>query len=97
VVGPALEAAGDVLTPAALAFVADLHDRFALRREHLLAERQRRQDMVSVGEPMDFLPETAAVRTEDWQVAPIPGELAGSWSAAPVIDLSDSISPSWRT
>lgn len=95
VVGPALEAAGDVLTPAALAFVADLHDRFALRREHLLAERQRRQDMVSVGEPMDFLPETAAVRTEDWQVAPIPGELAGTWSTVPVIDLSDSISPSW--
>lgn len=95
VVGPALEAADDVLTPAALAFVADLHDRFALRREHLLAERQRRQDMVSVGEPLDFLPETAGVRADDWRVAPIPGELVDSWPATPVIDLSDAISPSW--
>ncbi len=61
VVGTPVEAADEVLTPAALAFVTELHDRFAVRLEHLLAERQRRQDMVSVGEPLDFLPETAAV------------------------------------
>ncbi len=62
VLGAPVDGADEILTPAALALVVELHDRFAIRREHLLAERQRRQDMVAVGEPLDFLPETAPIR-----------------------------------
>ena len=91
VVGTPVEAADEVITPAALAFVTELHDRFAVRLEHLLAERQRRQDMVSVGEPLDFLPETAAVRTGDWRVAGPPEDLGNRQ----LIDLSRATSPTW--
>ena len=94
-VGSPVDAADDVLTSAALAFVTELHDRFAIRLEHLLAERHRRQDMVFVGEPMDFLPETAAVRAGDWAIAPIPDGLADGLSGARSVDLSDGISPTW--
>ncbi|WP_420123563.1 hypothetical protein [Nakamurella sp.] len=93
VLGAPVDGAGEVLTPAALALVVELHDRFALRREHLLAERQRRQDMVAVGEPLDFLPETAAIRAGDWQVVG-PGADAGP---RPLLDLSGGISPTWPT
>jgi len=90
VIGPPIDDAG-VLSPPALAFVADLHDRFAVRLEHLLAERQRRHDMVAVGEPLDFLPETAAIRTGDWQVAIARADLANHR----LVDLSDTLSPTW--
>jgi malate synthase len=54
----------EVLTPAALEFVADLHRRFDDRRRELLAARRRRQP------PSGFLPETSDVRESQWQVAP---------------------------
>jgi malate synthase len=74
--GPPVDGAEHLLTPAGLDFLVLLHDRFAIRREHLLSERQRRQDLVLVGEPMDFLSETADVRSSPWRVATIPGYLA---------------------
>ena len=74
--GPPVEQSEEILTPAALDFLADLHDRFAARRDALLDRRQCRRDAVAVGEPMDFLPETAAIRAGFWRVAPIPGYLA---------------------
>ena len=73
--GPPVDGTEDVLTPAALTFLADLHERFAPRRDELLALRQRRRDAVAVGEPLDFLPETADVRTGDWTVAAVPAYL----------------------
>lgn len=90
VLGGPVDGADEVLTPAALAFVIELHDRFAIRREHLLAERQRRQDMVAVGESLDFLPETAAIRTGDWRVA-----TPADPSDRPLLDLADGTSPTW--
>ncbi|HEX3346164.1 MAG TPA: malate synthase A, partial [Polyangiaceae bacterium] len=57
-----------VLTPAALAFVADLARAFTPRVAELLALRKRRTTL-------DFLPETAAVREGDWTVAPLPVDL----------------------
>lgn len=91
VLGAPVDGADEVLTPAALALIVELHDRFALRREHLLAERQRRQDMVAVGEPLDFLPETADVRAGDWRVtAPTPEP-----ADRPLLDLANGISPTW--
>lgn len=91
VLGGPVDGADEVLTPAALAFVVELHDRFAVRREHLLAERQRRQDMVAVGEPLDFLPETAAIRSGDWRVTAT-GRAAADRR---LLDLADAISPTW--
>src|ERR1700750_1913277 len=66
---------GDILTPAALAFVADLHRRFDGRRLTLLAERVARQQHYDAGELPDFRPDTRAIRDGDWTVAPIPDAL----------------------
>ncbi len=73
--GPVEGRAVEVLTPEALAFVADLHRRFDARRRELLAARAARQARFDAGELPDFLPETAALRAADWTVAPIPADL----------------------
>jgi len=65
-----------VLTREALAFVADLQRRFGPGRERILAARADRWARLRAGEPPGFLPETAAVRNGDWQVAPAPPALA---------------------
>jgi malate synthase len=65
----------EVLSPAALAFVADLQRRFGARRAELLAERVARQARLDAGERPDFLSETSAVRKADWTVAPLPPDL----------------------
>ena len=64
-----------VLTPEALAFVADLHRRFNPTRVELLRARDERQVWLDDdGEP-SFLDETAHVRESDWSVAPTPPDL----------------------
>jgi malate synthase len=75
ILGP--HSAGDeaVLTPEALAFVAELVRAFAPRIEALLAARRERQARFDAGERPDFLPETAAVRADGWTVAPLPHDL----------------------
>ena len=73
--GPAEGRAHEVLTPEALAFLADLHLRFDARRRTLLAARAERQKRFDAGERPDFLAETKAVREGDWRVAPIPADL----------------------
>jgi malate synthase len=64
-----------VLTGPALAFVAELVERFGPRVQQLLAAREQRQARIDAGELPDFLPETRAVRDGDWKVAPIPADL----------------------
>ncbi len=64
-----------ILTPAALAFVADLEERFGARRRALLEARGARQKRFDAGGLPDFLPETQEVRESDWKVAPIPADL----------------------
>ena len=64
-----------VLSPEAAAFVADLERAFGERRRELLARRAARQARLDAGERFDFLPETAAVRSADWTVAPLPADL----------------------
>ncbi|MEO6791657.1 MAG: malate synthase A [Ornithinibacter sp.] len=67
--------AEEILTPEALAFVEALHHRFAGRRDELLGARgTRRQQAVSDG-GLDFLPETADIRSSEWVVAPAPPAL----------------------
>lgn len=73
--GPVEGRASEILTPEALAFVADLHRRFDGRRRELLAAREARQARFDAGELPDFLPETADVRAGDWKVAAIPADL----------------------
>ena len=61
-----------LLSPAALAFLVDLHERFDGRRRVLLDARRQRQAQFDAGALPDFLPETRDVREADWRVAPIP-------------------------
>ncbi|MCU4182885.1 malate synthase A [Acidiferrimicrobium sp. IK] len=65
-----------VLTPEAVGFLVDLHDRFDGRRRELLAARAELQARFDAGERPDFLAETAAIRSGDWQVPEAPKALA---------------------
>ncbi|OBQ53607.1 malate synthase A [Streptomyces sp. H-KF8] len=66
----------EVLTEAALAFLAELHRRFTPRRDELLALRAERRAEIARTSTLDFLPGTAAVRAdESWRVAPAPEAL----------------------
>ncbi len=73
--GPPVERGEEILTPEALAFVADLQDRFGVRRDELLAARRTRREEIGRTGRLDFLDETADVRSADWQVAPAPADL----------------------
>jgi malate synthase len=63
-----------VLTPDALAFVADLQRRFGQSRLDLLHRRQERQAAHDAGEGLDFPAGTAEIRDGDWTVAPAPAD-----------------------
>jgi malate synthase len=65
----------EILSPEALAFVAELHRRFDVTRRGLLAARVERQERIDAGELPDFLPETREIRESDWRVAPVPADL----------------------
>lgn len=65
------EAERDVLTDDAIAFLAELVERFAPRRAGLLAARQQWQAKIDAGGLPDFRPDTAEIRAGDWHVAPL--------------------------
>ena len=66
----------EVLTPAALRFLADLHREFEAPRERLLAARAEQQERYDAGELPDFRSDTRGIRDDaDWGVAPIPPDL----------------------
>jgi malate synthase len=65
----------EVLTDEALEFVAELHRRFDQRRRELLEARAGRVARWNAGSLPGFLPETARIREDDWQVAPPPADL----------------------
>jgi malate synthase len=75
VLGPVEGRSAEVLTPAALDFVAELQRRFNPRRLELLAARRERQARFDAGEKPDFLAETRSIREGDWRVAPVPADL----------------------
>src|SRR6266851_10057698 len=64
-----------VLTPVAVAFVAELERKFGPERRCLLARRADIQSRLDAGWKPDFLPETKAIREADWRVAPIPPDI----------------------
>ncbi|MCB2407521.1 malate synthase A [Hymenobacter lucidus] len=65
----------EILTPSALAFVAELHRRFDRTRRELLLRREARQREFEAGILPDFLPETQMIRDKPWTVAPVPADL----------------------
>jgi malate synthase len=71
VVGSAGPRFDEILTPAALDFVARLDNEFAGRRREALDARRRRRDRIRSGEEtLGFLPETRSIREDDeWGVA----------------------------
>jgi malate synthase len=73
--GPVRASYAAVLTPEALAFVADLARTFRPRVRELLARRVERQARFDKGERPDFLPETADIRAREWTVSPLPKDL----------------------
>ncbi len=76
VLGGSVERSDEILTPAALEFVAELHTRFADRRDELVARRAQRRAEAAANKRLDFLPETLEVRESDWRVAQAPDDLA---------------------
>ncbi len=66
----------EVLTPDAVAFVVDLHRRFAPRRNQLLARRAERRADVARSGRLAFLDDTVEIRNDDgWRVAEAPADL----------------------
>jgi malate synthase len=66
----------EILTPEALAFLAELHQRFDSTRQELLTKRAERQARFDAGKNPDFLPETQSIRDDPaWRVAPVPEAL----------------------
>ena len=64
-----------LLTPSALAFLAELHRRFEASRQARLIARQVKATRHDVGELPDFRSDTRAIRDGDWRVAELPAAL----------------------
>ncbi|WP_291728194.1 malate synthase A [Bernardetia sp.] len=66
----------NILTPEALAFLAELHRKFDARRHELLKKREARQAEIDKGNMPTRLEETKHIREDkSWKVAPIPQDL----------------------
>jgi malate synthase len=75
IVGTAAPGVDEVLTPEALAFLADLQATFGPRREGILVARRDRQAAIDGGADLDFDPVTADLRAADWTVPLAPADL----------------------
>ncbi len=75
ILGTVSPAFAEILTPDALQFVAKLQRAFEEKRVALLQQRAERQAALLAGQKLDFLPETAHIRSSDWTVASIPSDL----------------------
>jgi malate synthase len=68
--GPMGDRYGEILTPDALHFLTQLHDRFAGPRHDILAARMTVRYNLGNGRNLRFLPETESIRTDPrWRVA----------------------------
>src|ERR1700675_3146254 len=75
VTGRVVPDSDEILTPDALAFVADLQVAFGPRRETLLQVRRDRQAAIDAGADLDFDPATAEIRAAEWTVPAAPADL----------------------
>lgn len=75
VLGAPIDRAEEILTPGALEFLTELHDRFAGQRHDRLADRQRRRYEIGNGRDPKFREDTRSIREDaSWRVAgPGPG------------------------
>jgi len=64
-----------VLTPEAMAFVAELQARFGMRLNALMVGRARRQRQYDEGRLPDYRDETQAIRRGLWEVSGLPASL----------------------
>lgn len=77
ILGPRVTGSEEILTPAALDFIAGLHRAFNPVRDALLERRVERQAEIDAGATLGLLPQTAAVRHDrNWRVAEPPPNLA---------------------
>ena len=77
--GPDTVSSALVLTPDALAFIADLHQTFNATRVDYLQRRAKRQVEFDAGNVPDFLENMTRVRDTDWKVASTPSDLQKRW------------------
>ena len=75
ITGTVTDAYKRVLTDDALAFIADLENRFGGRRRDLMKAREERQKAYDRGELPDFLEETKDIRESDWKILGTPDDL----------------------
>ncbi len=75
ITGGPVDRGDEILTPEAVAFVADLQRQFGARRNELLESRKVRRAEVARTHRLDFLAETQPIRDADWTVAPAPEDL----------------------
>ncbi|MEO5704394.1 MAG: malate synthase A [Candidatus Limnocylindrales bacterium] len=76
IVGPRVDGSESILTPDALAFLAQLHRSFNPVRLALLERRAERQAEIDGGATPGLLPETAAIRLDrTWRAAEAPPDL----------------------
>jgi malate synthase len=74
--GPIQPRFDEILTPAALGFLARLQREFNSTRKDLLSKRVERQRLIDSGELPDFLPSTLSIRNDrTWRVASTPADL----------------------
>ncbi|MCB0316896.1 MAG: malate synthase A, partial [Calditrichaeota bacterium] len=64
ITGHISQAYTDILTPAALAFIAKLQRTFNAQRKSLLSKRIERQQALDAGQFPTFLPETRHIRED---------------------------------
>jgi malate synthase len=69
----------ELLTPEALEFLVELEREFGGRRRELLVARQERRRRLRAGDSLDFLPDTAEIRSGEWTVAEVPEDLNQRW------------------
>jgi malate synthase len=71
IIGPSADRYDEILTPGALHLIASLQREFGRRRAELLAARAARQQELSAGGTLDFLPGTRHIRQDPtWRVVP---------------------------
>ena len=102
VTGPIHSRYDEILTPEALAFLAELHRTFDARRRELLRHREERSTEFATGRVPDFLADTDRIRTGHWRVAePAPGlvdrrvEITGPTDAKMTINALNSGAKVW--
>lgn len=65
----------ELFSPSTQQFLVTLVRRFRPELKQLLLQRQQRQQQIDAGELPNFDATSAAIRTADWQIAPLPLDL----------------------